>query len=683
MIEPLFVRVEKKKGNVRQPIPLPAGEQGEPQGANYSKEDVLGLENWLVTNWSGGGYYVISVTDSTTPVPQKHEWEIFYHPSEYPERTPPTLSSAAAAPAPGLTSQPNLRVMPPNPYGAPSAFPNGFPPNPAPQAQPVYAQQGYAPQGYGYGGQPQWWPQTTLIGTNGSDGVDRRRYEDQVRSMEVQLAKAREDAMTAQHRQELDRVSVAQVERFNKLEAMMVQLAQAQTKPAVDPAVEAMKEQNRILQDRLENEKREREAERRERDLKDEMRRSTEETQRRFEELMAAQQQNKGMDPFLLMMQQLTQQHSAAMQEQQRNFTAQLASLQSQMMTPRDILAMAKESSGGLDQATRSITNAYQDILQMSRQAVEQALAINTQGGSETIGLIKEGMERATGMAEKYIGGKVKEATVAQQAQAEMAKAQAMAMQATAATKQAEVQGQMLAAQLAARAAAANPQAQAAAPAAQPTAQNKPNTQPVAGPNGAHPQAQTAPANSNGQAQVTQPPAAPVVDSWSTGPVPPAASISPEEASRAVRRLGHTDEEWFGMILPQVHELRAGVDRFLDSLRMQPPRLLADGHVDGVEPDQAANVILQAGQQVMQRQLPILAMTELLAQERVAEFMDVLLPGAPQPYRDHVSQTIFNTLKALNGEDDDPDDDEDGEDDEDGVVVAPPAVAPQAVRPRA
>jgi hypothetical protein len=666
MNEPLSVRVEKKKGNARQMIPLPAGDDGSPQGTNYTKEDVKGLEEYLVNQWSGGGTYIITVNDSTQPVPMQMTWESFYSPAEFPEKVPPTLSAAA-------------QVFPqPQQVRAHMAFPNGYPQGAQPQPQQVqgyYQQPQPQPQPNYYSVQPP--PVTpTLIG---GDAGERRYYEGQLRSFEGQLAKAREDAIAANHRQELERERTAQNERFSKLEQMIAALAQAQitAKPAVDPTIEAIKEQNRALEARLENERRERDAERRERELQEQIRRTNEETQRRIEDLVTAQQANKGMDPIMMMLQQLTQQHSVAMQEQQRNFTAQLASLQGQMMSPRDILAMAKDSSSGLDQATRAITNAYTDILQMSRQAVEQALQINNPGGSETVGLIREGMERAAGFAEKYIGGKVKEATVGQQSQAEMAKAQAAHAQAQAAAMQAQVQAEALRAQAAARAAAASAAAGAAqAPQQAPAQPVEP--QPASVVNGAPSNAK--PANGAG---------APL-DGWHTGPVPASANVAPPLDPKVRRFLGHTDDEWFGPLLPRVHELREGVARFIESLELTPRRIKADGHVDGVEPEQAANAILQAGMQVMQQGIPIAAMQHLFGQGRIADLLDVLLPDSPQPYRDEVTRMVLSTLQGGSEEEEEEeeeegsDDEGQGDDGEDGQVQAKaPVVAAPSPRARA
>src|SRR5262249_22198483 len=159
---------------------------------------------------------------------------------------------------------------------------------------------------------------------------------------------------------------------------------------------EQLREQNRILEARAETERREREAERRDRELRDQMQRQAEENRRQIELITAQlQNQNKGLDPLIMMMQENSSQQIEPVREQARQATTQMAQMQGFMMNPRDILAMAKESSNGLDQATRSITSTYQSILEMQRNAVEQILQLNNTGGSETIALVKEGLERA------------------------------------------------------------------------------------------------------------------------------------------------------------------------------------------------------------------------------------------------------------------------------------------------
>jgi hypothetical protein len=490
--------------------------------------------------------------------------------------------------------------------------------------------------------------------------ADRRRLEDQLRETQGLLARQREEMMAAQHRQDLERAEArmrqeqqAQNDRFAKLEQLIASIATA--KPAgPDPAVEALKEQNRMLEARAENERREREAERRERDVQEQIRRQSEESRQQIETLREAMQSNnnKGLDPVIMMMQELSRQQIEASREAARAAEARMASLQAFMMNPRDVMAMAKESSNGLDSATRSVAQAYENIMNLQNRAVENIMQLNNTGGSETIGLIKEGMERAASFAERFVSGKVKEATVAQQSQAQIAQAQAAAMQA-------QVQSQAIAAQVAARA-GQQPQAPAPAPGVNGTATPRPVTTPIPAPS---------------QPTVIDATAAPkpANDTWTTGPVPP---ITAE--AKVVRNHGRTDEEWFGPILPQVKELRAGVARFIESLKMEPKRLLPDNHVDGAEPEQTAGTILQAAMMVQQQQIPINAMIDLFAQGRVADFMDVLLPDAPQPYRDEVVQLVMVELQGgADDEDEDPEDDEDPE----GEVEAAPQPTPTIVKP--
>jgi hypothetical protein len=284
--------------------------------------------------------------------------------------------------------------------------------------------------------------------------------------------------------------------------------------------------------------------------------------------------------------------------------------------------------------------------MDMQRNAVEQILQLNSGGGNETIQLIEKGLDRASQFAEKFIGGKTREAVSAQQSQAQLAQANAAAMQAQAQAM--TVQAQMQRHQAAqADTGLAGPKVIPASVAVAATAQSSEK------PSG----------NS----------------AWSAGPT------APNGATEVIKRtLGHTDEEWFGPIMPRVTELRDGVDRFIESISMNPARLKKDGTVDGVEPETAASVILQAAMLVMQQNIQIPAMMELLGQGRVADFMDVLLPNAPQPYRDEVAQMVLAELQG--GSDDGEDEDEDEDDgDEDGAEAAKPngvaAVAPAVIKP--
>jgi hypothetical protein len=184
-------------------------------------------------------------------------------------------------------------------------------------------------------------------------------------------------------------------------------------------------------------------------------------------------------------------------------------------------------------------------------------------------------------------------------------------------------------------------------------------------------------------------------------PMPPAKKPKKKPGPKAdengafpivVKRLGKTDEEWFGQLMPNVIELREHVAYFIESC--ETGRFNKEGtQPEGVLPEQAAMAVLQAVGIVTQKRYPIPSMIELFFQQRYADFVDVLLPDAPQTYRDDLVVAIVEGVKRLQqmaGEDpsktgdksqrptngaadDDDDDDSDDADDDDDPEVDPEA----------
>ena len=142
MHEPLTIRVERVRGNQRQPIEIP-GREGAAPGTGWSREEVLKLETWLVNEWTGGGCYRFMVVDAQGT---KMEWDGVWDPRQFPERAPPNLASATAPTAAPVVVAPQLSAAapsytPPNaPLGQVSSFwppPSaalGYGPLPAPPA---------------------------------------------------------------------------------------------------------------------------------------------------------------------------------------------------------------------------------------------------------------------------------------------------------------------------------------------------------------------------------------------------------------------------------------------------------------------------------------------------------------------------------------------------------------------
>ena len=649
MVEPLNVRVERIKGTSRSPIPLPASEGSDrPPGTEWDKDGVRSIEEWLVTKWSGGGLYEITVTDSSVPTAITMKWQPYWDPKSFPEFHPPTLADAQQT----VASQPSpLQVRP-----MASPFPNGLPSGNYPMAPLQPQATGYF-QPPSYNMMPSPPPVGTAAWTQWQAEADKRKLEEELRTLRDAAAQRDREAQESRHRAELERIRVENESKAASAQRTVdTQLAEMRTMIAgltsaikdaatarptgPDPAVEAIREQNRVLAAQVEDARRQAEADRRERDMRDLVARQAEESNRRFEELrrqheqtiaqmqaqaIAAQAQANRPDAMLSLMTEQTRQHAETMKELARSNQTVIDRLQANAMNPRDILMLAKESAAGAEQATDRVTKFFGSVVEMQQKVTENALQMQP-GGSGVVDVIRDGVSGIKEVAEKYVSAKGTSERFAFQAQKDVAEAQARAVEAQA---NAEI-------------VKANPGA--------------------FGP----------------QAPVYTPPA-PRQEAQLAGP-------RVEEAP-SPKRLGRTDTQWFtAALMPEIEQLREGVELFIDAHDTDPPATDEHGKIPGLAPEQTASLIVQATQLVMQQQVKIPAMLELLMQERYADFLDVVLPDAPQRYRDEATQELIALLAKLSGETPtpkpsitprDPEDDEDDEDEEQEPAPAPvPPPAP-------
>jgi len=670
MVEPLTVRVEKIKGTSRTPIPLPEGDDGKQGGTEWAKEDVRGLENWLVTEWAGGGLYEITVTDSS-PTPNVMKWSPFWNPADYPEKLPPPLAAAAR-------QQPTPSPSTPTPQVRMPAFPNGLPTFPTPAAPTAQPQ--FYPQPQFYMPQPPLPPAPTPGSPQWAawqDAAEKRRLDEELRLMREQAAQREREAVNAKREAQLAAERQASEQRTRALEQQISELRNLMTAQNAssqkNPELEALRmqleqqrqqaEQTRQLAEKQLEQTRQQmeqtrrdaeearrqaeakaEAERRDRETRELIQRQAEESRRQLEEMrrqheatIAALTANKGPDPVLTMMLQMQQQQAEAakeaarqnadaIKEMARQSADQVKNLQATMMTPMQAMQLVKDNAQQADGATAKVQQLFGTVIDMQQKVMENALQMQP-SGSPVPGLIEKGIDTVQATIERYVGAKSTEERVKAQAQAQMVEAQSRAY---------------IAAQ----------QAQAGQPivTAPPPEQGQ-----LAGPNNVVPITDAKPKNKKKRAAAEE---QPTVGSPTPAPEPVVTGDN-------TKRLGRTDAQWFGPLLSEVDQLRLGVDRFMESLQMEPPRLDANGQPDGISPQLAAMGIGQAVNAVMQRGVVIPAMADLLFQERFADFIDVLLPNAPQQYRDDLVQMIS---QAEEEEDEEPD-----EDPENDTEVPPPA----------
>ncbi len=669
LTEPFNVRVEKLRGSQRMPIPLPESEEapGQPGGTGYDRNSVRTLEQYLVTEWSGGGAYAITITDATG---QSMTWNSTFDTNIYPEIIPPPLRTAATNPK---TQAPRIPPMAP-------AFPNGFPQQqPYMQAQPQY---GYQPQPYGYMMPPM--PPAPPIGTP-QFGLWREEAKD--RQENAELARLREDkaraeraAADAQHAREMERTRVETESRFAKqdqaLEALRTMVGQltssitaanAATANTSKPneALEAMRLQLAESQRRSDEERHARETDRRERETKDMLAQMAANTQRQIETMqrqmevqsaaLAAANANRA-DPMIEMLKEQSRQSAESIKEVARTMSVAMERAQANQLKPSEILQIAKESSSSADAITDKLTHTFGRVIDMQQKVTENALSMQPQG-SPVVDLIREGAGNLKEMGERYFGGM----ELKQKLEAEKV------------SQQIEAQRDIVIEQTRQQAGLAGMQH--------------------------HAQQQ--------QHQQEQH----VVDQGGNViafPPPPSARKKKtkkiEETKPQIKRLGKTDREWFGPLEDDIVKLRAGVTTWLDSLErgeVPPPP------PEGIDPNIAAQALAQGAALVIQQQINLPIMTELLFPQRFGDFLDVVLPDAPEAFRTDVISALVPLLRGevgggdgMTGEEkpsahSEPDEsDEDGDEDEeadadtdgdpddgDDAVQETKPVPPPTVRP--
>lgn len=434
---------------------------------------------------------------------------------------------------------------------------------------------------------------------------ERLQLEDRFRQMQEMIVKTNEAAQ-------------------NQLREIVNVISTKSTGP--DPAVSQLQDQLRAQQEEMRRAQERLENENRMREMREQMRMQEEANRRQLEALQMQLQQNRGPDPALTLMQTLMDRQTAAMQEAMRNQQQTFDRMNNQSMTARDVIALVKDSSSGIDDLRKTLTNTYSDIFNTQKMVVEHAMQLSG-GGGPSLGerVIEGAVERVGALADKYLTvqrDRTVSAAKAQQAQADAAAAQAAAY--AAAVQRNAPAGAAQATP------PASPAAQAAAQAAAQVKKQQrqaPTTAPAESASGGLGDAGAA----TGAPGATTPPMGKVIQ---------------------MRRHGRTDEEWFGLALPEVKKLRTGVAKFLQSIgRMDAqgnhdPDLDENGNPIGYGPEQCAQFLLIGANRISGLNVAVPAFDNLFKEGRFADFLDVVLPDAPQPFRDDVVKCVLAEMEA-------------------------------------
>lgn len=637
MAEPLTIRVERIKGASRTPVNIPSpGGQGFNTG--FTAEQLGGLETWIVNN-AGGGMYRIQVWDS---IQASLSWRCFFDPALHRELVPGDVTNInqPAQPQPQMMQPMMVMTAPPAQPQAqavpqqvqPVQMPNGQtgfvslpwpPPQPQPTVQPQQA--GPAPMSIPYNPWPIPSYGTPLGGA--TDGEKQRLQAElaQAKADRQQEAYQRQlETQKAEHQRQLDELR-RQIEssksdpRLDKLEAAITAFM---TKPAIDPQIAEMREENRRVRE-------EAAQARRDQEMKDMFRMQQEATQRQLD-LLA--QQNKH-DPIAEALKENARQQIDLFKDFSRTTQLITDKMAGQLMKPSEVMHLAQEAHNATDQQTKLLVGNFGTMLDMQQRAIQFSMEAQGQGDPPWLGAIRE----VAGGAKDYLTRLKMGEMKTQQAQIE-----AQARIADAHTESARAQQMQLIDQ-ANREQAMAEQTQAHMAQVEQQRRLQIDAQRQAAQAALTTSATSAPAGLSGPSiQATATP--------TFGAAPTPAEVQHLVTGTAVPGVvgkltkGKTDEEWFGLALPEVLRLRSGAQLFHNSVTATPPQIGKDGKVRGVEPNDAAIAIIRAADIVTQNKLNFPAFV-LFKREEYANFLDILLPDLPQAYRDAVAQQLMHFMK--------------------------------------
>ncbi len=666
MSEPLTVKIDKLKGNTRMPITLPDHEDGSSGMTGWTSDDVRKIDNWLVTEWSGGGLYEVTVTDSSNPS-LIMKWQPYWDVKDYPEKTPPTVASAHVT---GGTQQrqPPQQPQPPIPlHGArmstawPNGLPQGLPSNNYPQPQPSH----YGPQALGQQSMyhPAPMPPPPQVGTQTyaawAHEYDRRKADEELKQLRDQAHKNEIERVRAEAEAKARAAQASTEKELSELRSMVASLTSTIREKAAapagpDPAFIELREQNKRLEERLEREKAEREQDRRDREMKEaiakqaeEAKRDREAMDRKFEQMIASMNSNKN-DPFVEMVKEMQRVSAEQIKEVSRNMKEAIDKISGGQLKPLEIIDLMQRSNSGIEAATNRLAGVYDKVIDTQQKVTENALAMQPQG-SPVVDTIREGISGLQNFANKYVEATERNQRFAMGAQVQVAQAQAAAAQATSGVG-------------------------LGGPAILVQQPGQPIVTPAPTPDPQLPAAQPA----------SQPPSAPA-----------------NKPARVERLWGRTDEEWFGTVaLPEIIQLREGAKVFLEAMHHIATHGSGEIPENAIRPDQAAWGVLYAKMESVKTGLVIPALRDLLDTNQLPELISVLLPDTNQPYRDEMLAKLDEYMKKaakgeeipapseqpdLDANDDDDDDDDDAPENVDGKVggerAANGAVQPLPAKP--
>jgi hypothetical protein len=474
--------------------------------------------------------------------------------------------------------------------------------------------------------------------------ADLTAMREEMRRLAEQLARPAESDEIRRAREENARLERQREQDRQDLRFKEIHDNQARMQENFMRALEKLSEQSkknpdddrlRDMEQRLEKERqdRERQAEKERYEREREREKFERERDReKFEQQIAKMQhdlQNNRPDPMIEIMREQARAQADAARENVRAQELRVAEMRSLMVPPMDMIRAVKESSSGAEVMFQNIINAFSGVFATYKGAMESVMQIQAGGNpSPFVNILQQGLSDGKDMFEQWMQTKRDQAVAIE-------KTRQMEEQRRAVEAQASAQRGAWAPPPAVSGSATTPPQKLQQPTPPPGAQFTTQSGHVGPQNG-----------QNGQPQQAE-----TVDVSQIDPKKLPEHITLND----VKVLAHP------AVIQAVSNLRKGVKAFIDANGKVDPKT---GKHLGLDPEEAVNGILRGIMQVEKHKIHVPAF-ELLADQRYADMIDVLLPQAPPPYKQACVESLIQHLKSDVADVKDPEDPEDPEDAED------------------
>lgn len=426
LTEPITVTLRKIVAGKPSPIEIPPGPGEAIGGRGYSADMVRSLPSFISQEWSGGGMYDCAATGANG---EQMKWEMYFHPNQVPELTPPTRTNTAAPPAPAPAAPPAQVMAPPAVPGASgnylSQVAQTYPQN---HGQPPFA--GQPASGQAPAANPYAWQ------VPGFGGVQQPRFGAAPAPFQDPAAKEREERLKLEAKMERQTQQAVHDKQMASLTEELRRVQEQISKhPAVEESAALRQAQEKInaLEQQSSTQVLMQQMQQMQAQTTQLMQTMQANTDKQIDAIRRDAESSKA-DPMMPMLMQVMQQQGAAQQQSMQTFvqfmqsnqTAQVEAAklaQANQMGPREMVDLVRTANAGQDH----MAAGYARMQDMWVNSMDSILQANGPGVHPALAMIGSGVEGGLGIAQQYLEMKQGETQANAQARTIQAQMEAQA----------------------------------------------------------------------------------------------------------------------------------------------------------------------------------------------------------------------------------------------------------------